>query len=530
MRLKAHQHRPKAGKHKVRIGIAAPWPGLSTTSRSKVRWATTIIALLAFAASLQGALRYPMWLDEVASARIISMHSITGVLGAVRANESTPPLWYVLIWGLAWLGRRAHFVSTVQAWRGLSVACITLSAALLVRFTARFLPLRAGVLAGALVALGSQYVDAGDELRAYALFALLVMLFATALEWAARRPSLGRTAVLSTIVGAGVMTEYFFLLTLAGGALWVLHAQRKLSFTTKVRLLTSLSVGLVPLLLYLPALLAQLHAHHFGFIGVFTTRRYFALWVSLFAEHLSAGSLSADVQLIIFLLIAIGGVRLWKREASRLAFFLLLVPAILALLLWPAGLQIFDARNLLGVGLFAAIAISAAVTTLPRRLSFLGVSAIAITLAGIFATTQLPLRRTPYRKIATTLVRSGWTRSDPVIFFHVPFVDMNPIAWYLPRHPVMKRGRPGPATCPNVFFIVESSAGRKWLSARRSLEVGISYSFPYFGNSPVGRRRAGGVEVGRLRGSPVLLLSAHATAGSLFETEARPLTCLLRSR
>ncbi|HLM33583.1 MAG TPA: hypothetical protein VK285_05890, partial [Gaiellaceae bacterium] len=128
-----------------------------------IAFAALAVALLAIAARAPGAVTYPLWQDEVATARIMVEPTFGRMLDRVRETESTPPAWYSLAWS-------AHRVGlSVEAVRWLSVLFGGALAALTLLFATRFLPFRAAVLAGAISALAWQLVNRGHELRAYAL-------------------------------------------------------------------------------------------------------------------------------------------------------------------------------------------------------------------------------------------------------------------------------------------------------------------------------------------------------------------------
>jgi len=78
---------------------------------------------------------YPLWQDEVASARIMIEPTIGAALGRVEDTESTPPLWY----GLAWMIEQAGF--PVEAARLIGLVSSALLAGLLVVYARRLLPL-----------------------------------------------------------------------------------------------------------------------------------------------------------------------------------------------------------------------------------------------------------------------------------------------------------------------------------------------------------------------------------------------------
>src|SRR5215218_2820844 len=88
-----------------------------STERRRLALACAGVAVVAIAARAPGAITYPLWQDEVASARILAEPSLVDAVRRVAETESTPPAWYVL----GWLLHRAG-VGIVDA-RWFSVVC-----------------------------------------------------------------------------------------------------------------------------------------------------------------------------------------------------------------------------------------------------------------------------------------------------------------------------------------------------------------------------------------------------------------------
>ena len=172
--------------------------------------AALAVALVAVGARAPGAVTYPLWQDEVATARIMEEPTFGHMVDHVR-EPSTPPAWY----SLAWSAHKAGL--SMEAVRWLSVLFGGALAALTLVFASRFLPLWAALLAGTISALAWQLVNRGHELRAYALYALLSIAFALLLESATRQPGRGVFAILALTVALGLLTHYFFALAVATG-------------------------------------------------------------------------------------------------------------------------------------------------------------------------------------------------------------------------------------------------------------------------------------------------------------------------
>ena len=146
--------------------------------------------------------------------------------------------------------------------------------------------------------------------------------------------------------------------------------------------------------------------------------------------------------------------------------------------------------------------------------------------ASVFVATEIPLGRTPYTQISASLVDSGWNEADPVVFFQPLTWDINPIAWYLPAHPVLETGSPTKGTCSTVFVISEDRAGLAWLANHQVLVVGPVRRYPFFGNTPGGRRQPIPVEVARVEDPPGLLAGAQQAGADVLGIESQAMPCL----
>src|ERR1700722_1964023 len=180
----------------------------------------TVLTGATIAARVPLAAHEPLWLDETVSARIISEPTLGTAIRAVRRTESSPPGWHLLN-----LAIREVTGLSMEHLRYLSILFSIVLTALVVAYGLSLgLPLWGAALAGALVALGTNFVAHGSELRPYALLTLLSVVFALVLQRAVAEPTRRRLAVLAVVVAAGALTHYFFLYNLGVGTLWVLVA------------------------------------------------------------------------------------------------------------------------------------------------------------------------------------------------------------------------------------------------------------------------------------------------------------------
>lgn len=337
------------------------------------------------------------------------------------------------------------------------------TAALVVVYARRMLPLWAAGAAGLLAAVGAQLVARGHELRAYALFALLSLAFAFALEAAASRPDRLRLAALAACVAAGVLTHYFFVLALVAGLLWA----------RSVRLAAACAAGLVPLLLWLPWFLEQYGNDRFSWIQGFDVLKAAAAYSAFFWNAgplyvatgdvgLGAGEAVARVALLV--LVLAGSAVLARSRAGRLAAALAVVPVVAAALLWLAGADVFTTRNVLCAAPFAAIAIPAALAALPRPAA-VPATAAAVALAAAGLVHERSLAPPDYDRLADALVAEGWRFEDPVAVYggaheHIQlgsaYALRSPVAWYLPGRPFLRLPPDEAGDCDDAFVLAPS--------------------------------------------------------------------------
>jgi hypothetical protein len=397
---------------------------------------TATIALAALAASLPGARHYALWQDEVASAHVISEPSPTAMLEHVARTESTPPLWYAI----AWLVHRCG--AGIADVRLVSVAAAALLAVVTTVTARRLVPAWAALLSGLAVALGYQCDFHGRELRAYELAALLTIALAVAAERAVFAPSRSNSALLAAAVAAGGLTHYFFLFSVAAVVCWRRRTWR------------AVAVGLVPVAGWSPILLRQYEHHRFSFIGPFDAHTVAVTYWATFERAQPHAALLHDAAPVALCAAVLGGAWTLARrsETGQLWALLAVVPVALAGSLWLLGAHVYDVRNLIVVGPFAAVAVSALVARLPRARASLVASALAVLLAigCVRATRVAPVA---YDHVAAALVADGWRPGDPIVVYGNVYALWGPLEWYLPGQPALTFRRGVVTTAPVVFAV-----------------------------------------------------------------------------
>jgi 4-amino-4-deoxy-L-arabinose transferase-like glycosyltransferase len=425
-------------------------------SRRLARFGPLAAGLVAGAAALAVSLPHigdALSQDEVASARILGSPTFGAMLSRVARTESTPPLWYVLGWAAHQAGL------SIAGVRLLSTLFAVLLAAAVVAVARELLPLRFAVAAGLLVAVGAQFAWHGHQLRAYELFALLTVLLAVSLVRSLRAPSRRHDLYLVAVVAAGLLTHYFFVFTVVAALGWVWlepHAG-------PIRRRSTVAIGAGALLCapWLPLFVEQFRHDRFWWIGPFRLHGAVAAPFRLFTPLVAQGVAGRVIPFTFLALTVCGAVALARRSpAGRLCALLAFGPLVLASGAWAAGFRIFAARNLMGIGPFAAMAAVGAVSLLPRRAGAVVLAGGVAAVVASFAINQR-IPAPPYQLVAQALVREGWHPRDPVAVFGDFFDVRAPLEWYLPHQPVLAVSRGTKRPCETVFAVAGPVGARR---------------------------------------------------------------------
>ncbi len=442
----------------------------------------------------------------------------------VRRTEAMPPGWYVLCWlvhraGVA-VGGEGSVLASVRGLRVLSVGFTATAAALVVVYAARMLPLWAAGLAGGVAALGDQFLELGSELRAYALLVLACVVFALALDAASRQPDRWRLFALAAATLVGATTHYFFLTVVTAGVAWVWASKQAAGGRRRVT--ATMAAGVAPLVLWVPSFLDQYRGHPHQWLGRFSVAHVVSVYSKIFAspvawDRLGAGGTLANsaARLALVLAIIVGLIMLTRNPRGGLCATLAVLPVVIAAAVWAAGPRVFDARNMVVVAPFAAIAVAAAVAAIPHRLvARLAALALMVGLMGSIAA-ESSEGRTGYDRISRAVVTFGWTPAQPLIVFAPRGLGVHPpptLSWYLPGHPLLADARLTQTGCTDLFVVAQDPKGRRWLRAHVT-PTAPSRSFPSYGTGEFGVRLPGPVVVARLPYSSAVAQSALRAHG-----------------
>lgn len=197
------------------------------------------------------------WADEAATVDVVR-HDLADLYGAVRDQESTPPLYYLLAWAWAQvLGDGEVGLRSLSALFG--VLTVPVAGAVGARVGGE----RTGLFTALLAATSPLLVWFSQEARVYELLVLLAALSLLALLHAAGNPSRGRLLAWGLVAASLLTTHYFALFLVIGEVLWLAVVLRG-----RLRLLaTALAPPALAGAALLPLALDQRSAGRATFIG-----------------------------------------------------------------------------------------------------------------------------------------------------------------------------------------------------------------------------------------------------------------------
>ncbi len=332
-----------------------------------------------------------LWADEAATVDVLD-RGFGDLYAAIRDQESTPPLFYVVAWFVAQvlgLGEAAVRVVPVLA----GIATVPVVAAIGMRLGGP----RAAVAGGLLVATNPLLVWFSQEARAYALLVLLcalsVLLLLRLLD-APRSP--GRLVAWGVVVGLAFATHYFAVFLAAAEAAWLLAVLRRGPGPVVRPLATGLAPASAIGLTLLPMFLEQRSADRASFIS----QEPFSERAAQIPKQFLVGY-DAPVEVVFttiavaLAVLALGALALAVRRGDAaaparslaiVAAFTLLVPFALAVV----GDDYVIARNLIPALAVVLALIAAGIVALPPRAGV----AVAAGLALIGTSTAVAVQAT----------------------------------------------------------------------------------------------------------------------------------------
>lgn len=335
------------------------------------------------------------WADEALTA-YEARQSLTGMLQLVTSIETTPPLYFVLIWTWA-----KAFGTSEVALRSISTMAGVALVPIAYLCARELLDRRAGLVAAALVAVNPFMIWYSQEARSYMLLAALsgasFLWFLRARSDPSRR-NLGWWTGFSALA---LMTHFFAGFAIAPEALWLLWAARSRASMLAVGIVAAVQVALLPL-----TIIDASPSRAVGWIGRIPRLHRIGQAVvewgasnlyrrTTTLEGLIAG---ATLALILGILLRLGGDRRTRRAAAvagAVAAFVFLAPLAIGL----AGHDYFLSRNVIPAFVPVVVLVAAACTA-PRARKAGGI--LALVLLSLFCLASFDVQTHPY------LERPAW--------------------------------------------------------------------------------------------------------------------------
>ena len=163
------------------MSVAVPAGTVSVLSAERgvaPRWPLLALTVLAAALRFSTLGRQSLWYDEAFTPVHVLHPSLGATLHAVVHTENTPPLWYMLEWGVSRvLGTGPVALRLISALAG--VATVPVGWAIGRELSSQ----RAALACAAIVAVNPLFVWYSQEARAYSLFVLFAALAMVAGAW-----------------------------------------------------------------------------------------------------------------------------------------------------------------------------------------------------------------------------------------------------------------------------------------------------------------------------------------------------------
>ena len=405
----------------LRGALAASWP---------------LVALTALAAGLRFSTLdlQSLWYDEAFTPVHVLHPGLVATLRSVVHTENTPPLWYLLEWGISrLLGTGAISLRLLSALAG--AASVPVAWGIGQELSGR----RAAMAAAAFTAVSPLFVWYSQEARAYALFVLLAALAMLCFLRAEREPTPGRMAAFALSSSLALLTHYFALFLLV--PMMVILAWRP----DRRRLAAPAIGAIVGVGLALAPLISAQGGHGTQWIGQWALSGRLQAIPQYYLLGYSGAPLGRGLELLVALPILTGvAFGLWRvltpRE-ERGALIALAIAAggiLLPTLLLALGADYLAPRNLVAAMIPVSALIAVVVTA--RRTGRVGVAfAVTIVIALLAITIDVDLsprlQRGNWRGVARALGRGAPDRVITTVE-----LGAAPLEYYIPPLHNLPRG------------------------------------------------------------------------------------------
>jgi 4-amino-4-deoxy-L-arabinose transferase-like glycosyltransferase len=423
--------------------------------------AAVLLALTVIAAALRfGTLDVQsIWLDE--SATLLLLHrGFSGMLSHLAASESSPPLYYVLVWG--WTKIFGAGPLGVRSFSAL-VGTLTVPALYL---AGRAVSPRVGLWAAALATFSPAMFYYSQEARCYALLILFSAAALVVWQRALREPSARRLALWALLSALALLSHYFAVFLFIPEAAMLARRAGLRRTLLPAGAVAAVGAALLPLAISqhtearktewiestsLPARIAQTAKDFlvglYGPLEILTALACLALALAALAMLWQRGRPNE---------------RLAARELTIVAGVALALPLLAAA---SRVIDVFDGRNVIEAWVPAAVVLAIALggARVGRAGTLLGVGFCAIALAVIVATDLTPgYQRDDWRGAAGAL-------AGPPAAGRLIVTEANgsfPLGIYLHGGPLTRVGARTSARVVDVVLLRERRSARSPLAPR----------------------------------------------------------------
>ncbi len=208
-----------AGAAALRGGSQPQASHAERTSALATWWPLLALTVLAAALRLSTLDQQSLWYDEAFTPVHVLRASLGTTLHNVVHTENTPPLWYLLEWGVSRVfGTGAVALRLLSAIAGIA----TVPVAWAVGRELQGSPTRrAAIVTAAFVATCPLFVWYSQEARAYGLFVLTASLALLCFVRALRNPTTRRLAEFALTASLALLTHYFAVFLVVPMMLWL---------------------------------------------------------------------------------------------------------------------------------------------------------------------------------------------------------------------------------------------------------------------------------------------------------------------
>ena len=297
-----------------------------------------------------------IWADEALTAYEAGL-PFGAMIHTVTTVETTPPLYFVLVWGWAKV-----FGAGTEALRSLSAIAGVAMVPIAYLSARDLISRRAGLLAAAFVTVNPFMIWYSQEARAYMLVAALAGASFLWFVRALRDPSRGNLAWWAVLSSLALMTHFFAGFAVAPEAIWLLYRSRTRLTAAAVGVVALAQIAMLPF-----AIEDSSAAHGVSWISHSPPQNRIAVTViewgaSNFYRRINAPEgllLGLVLVVVVGLLLAFGSDQRTRRGAG-VAGLVAVTVFVLPLLLGVVGIDYFLSRNLIPAFIPVVVMLAAA--------------------------------------------------------------------------------------------------------------------------------------------------------------------------